>query len=569
MRQSRRLRAPLFRPAVVVFLGLATLALILAVPAPSRAATITIVNLDGPNEGFNDPTPAAPVGDNPETTIGDQRLFVFQTAAWIWGALLPSDVEIRVGARFDLQTCTETSGVLGSAGPGTVHRDFANAPFANTWYHQALANRLAGVDLSLQNDITTTFNSGVGSAGCLTSGWYYGIDGNEGTQIELLPVVLHELGHGLGFSTTTNGSTGGLMNGAPHVYDRFLMSASTGLHWNEMTITQRTASAVGCGDLVWDGPFVTARAPSVLGPKAVLHVNAPAGGGGDYEVGQASFGPALDEPGVTADVVLADDGTGIVTNACEPIVNDVAGKLVIVDRGGCFFTVKAKNIQDAGAVGMIVADSVAGCPAAGMGGSDPSIVIPSVRVTQADGDFLKDHLAGMNATLGVDPSQRAGTRVGRVMMNTPNPYQSGSSVSHWDTGPTPDLLMEPAINASLSFDVDLTREMFADIGWYGAASAVATEPGTSRSPELALSRSAPNPSGPGWTTVRFSIPKAGRVALRVYDVSGRLVASPVDRVLEEGSYVSRIPTENLAAGVYFYSLETGEGKLSRRLVVTR
>jgi hypothetical protein len=69
--------------------------------------------------------------------------------------------------------------------------------------------------------------------------------------------------------------------------------------------------------------------------------------------------------------------------------------------------------------------------------------------------------------------------------------------------------------------------------------------------------------------VRFSIPSAGRVALKVYDVSGRLVAAPVDRVLEPGSYVSRIPTGDLAAGVYFYSLEAGGRKLSRRLVVVR
>jgi PA domain len=553
------------RTLLPLFAGLA----LLAAPIAVRAATITIVNLDGPMEGFNDPTPEDPVGDNPGTTIGEQRLFVFHTAASIWGALLPSTLEIRVGARFDPQTCTETTGVLGSAGPGSVHRDFANAPFSNTWYHQALANRLSGTDLSGLNDITATFNVSVGSPTCLTSGWYYGIDGNEGTQLELLPVVLHELGHGLGFSTTTSGITGGMMNGAPHVYDRFLMSVTSGLHWNQMTSGQRASSAVGCGDLVWDGPFVTARAPSILGPKSLLHVNPPSTAAGDYEVGQASFGPLPDETGVTADVVLANDGTGVTANACEPIVNDVAGKIVLMDRGGCFFTVKVKNAQDAGAVGVIVADSIAGCPPAGMGGSDPTIVIPAVRITQADGDFLKQNLDGLNATILVDPSKRSGMRAGRVMMNTPNPFQSGSSVSHWDTGPTPDILMEPAINASLSRDVDLTQEMFADIGWYGAASSVATEPATGGALELALGQSTPNPSGAGLTTVRFSIPTTGAVALRVYDVSGRLVAAPVERVLGAGSYVSRIETGDLAAGVYFYSLAAGGRKITRRLVVVK
>ena len=69
--------------------------LFLVAVASPRAATITIINLDGAGEGFNDPTPATPVGGNPGTTIGQQRLNVFQEAANIWGGLLPSAVEIR------------------------------------------------------------------------------------------------------------------------------------------------------------------------------------------------------------------------------------------------------------------------------------------------------------------------------------------------------------------------------------------------------------------------------------------------------------------------------------------
>ena len=67
-----------------------TTLLVLAAALTVNAATITIVNQDGLNEGFNDPTPAAPVGGNNGATIGQQRLNVFQEAADIWGALLPS-----------------------------------------------------------------------------------------------------------------------------------------------------------------------------------------------------------------------------------------------------------------------------------------------------------------------------------------------------------------------------------------------------------------------------------------------------------------------------------------------
>src|SRR5437762_10183447 len=107
----------------VLFLTLA----FLFVAAVTRAATITIINLDGPGEGFNDPTPAAPVGGNPGTTVGAQRLYVFQQAARIWGGILPSSVEIRARAKFDPLLCTTNSAILGSGGPATIWRDFAGA----------------------------------------------------------------------------------------------------------------------------------------------------------------------------------------------------------------------------------------------------------------------------------------------------------------------------------------------------------------------------------------------------------------------------------------------------------
>jgi hypothetical protein len=54
-------------------------------------AHVIVLNADGPGEGFNDPTPVAPVGGNPGTTRGQQRLIAFQFAADIWGATLDSN----------------------------------------------------------------------------------------------------------------------------------------------------------------------------------------------------------------------------------------------------------------------------------------------------------------------------------------------------------------------------------------------------------------------------------------------------------------------------------------------
>jgi len=77
-------------------------AAILTFPAVSQgAATIVILNANAAGVGFNDPTPAAPVGGNPGTTRGQQRLNAFQAAANIWGATLNSTVTIVVQATLE------------------------------------------------------------------------------------------------------------------------------------------------------------------------------------------------------------------------------------------------------------------------------------------------------------------------------------------------------------------------------------------------------------------------------------------------------------------------------------
>ena len=122
----------------------------------------------------------------------------FQAAADVWAANFQSSVPINIDATWSRST---SFSILGSARPGSYYSGFTGAPDQSLWYPSALANALAGRDLSGNSpEIIIQVNS--------LATWFRGTSGLPSkTEYDLQSVFLHEMAHGLGFLSTDSYDT--------------------------------------------------------------------------------------------------------------------------------------------------------------------------------------------------------------------------------------------------------------------------------------------------------------------------------------------------------------------------
>ena len=142
---------------------------------------------------------------------------VFEKAAATWSTVFSSDVPINVYVKW----ASLSANVLGSAGASVNVRNFVGANRLNTFYPIALAEKMAHKNLNGTNpDIVATFNSDF-------TAWYIGTDGMPNiNQIDLYSVVLHEMGHGLGFIGQVNVTNGEAGYGYPGIFDQYMVNAA-------------------------------------------------------------------------------------------------------------------------------------------------------------------------------------------------------------------------------------------------------------------------------------------------------------------------------------------------------
>lgn len=165
-------------------------------------------------------------------------------------------------------------------------------------------------------------------------------------------------------------------------------------------------------------------------PKDLL-VNSPSSIAGGYFVADNAFDPGHVNlpaiPGITTDLVLYEDAVlPSYTDGCEAPVNPslLSGKIVIVRRGNCNFTVKVLNAQNAGAIAVIVVNNDTANPNqyVNMSGAEAGISIPAVFVTYNIGEAIIAEMQNgtVNVTLRDDPA---------TFVNTDGDFDNGV-ISH-------------------------------------------------------------------------------------------------------------------------------------------
>ncbi len=199
-------------------------------------------------------------------TWDSQAQAAFQYAVDIWETQLTSSIPITV----DAEWTALPSGVLGSAGATSLYRNFSGAPMSDTWYPVALAEKLANSDLNGGvAEIHAQFNSAFSS-------WYFGTDGNTPSdKYDFASVVLHELGHGLGFfgsmivddgdssngdecTGTANVGCWGNGSGFPFVYDQFTENGSGAALLSFPQNSLELGAQLTSNDVFFDGPNTNA-----------------------------------------------------------------------------------------------------------------------------------------------------------------------------------------------------------------------------------------------------------------------------------------------------------------------
>jgi hypothetical protein len=319
-----------------------------------------------------------------------QAQAAFQTAIDIWETILSSPVPIRI----DAQWTSLGANVLGSAIYAGAYANFKGAQKLNVFYPVAIAEKITGEELNDGDaDIFASFNSAFD--------WHF--DPNTtppAGKYDLTTVVLHEIGHGLGFAgtfeaTSTQGEVGLQGTGIPIIYD---VPIENGTNSNLIESFDSPSSALRTqltsANLFFDSP--TSGRPKLYAPvifdggSSISHIDENTFNGPPNALMTPQIAPMeqIRDPGVALNM-LEDMGWSYVRINHQPVPNteNVAGPFTVTvtiqddDDGYVVNSVKLNHTLD-GTNFTTVTMTATGNP------DEFSATIPSTNAPQTYGYFL-------------------------------------------------------------------------------------------------------------------------------------------------------------------------------------
>ena len=175
---------------------------------------------------------------------------------------------------------------------------------------------------------------------------------------------------------------------------------------NATAVGVLTVASAGNGS---DKPYIQGSPASAPSALSVAQTQVPSAALQLINVDGVDY-PAVFQPwstplaGVLSGPVQYGDGAGGNLDGCAPFsAGSLTGMVVLIDRGACNFTLKIKNVGDAGGIVGIIGLVAPGAPFSGGDGGDAPITIPGYMINQADSNAIK---AAVGATGTVDPGNQ-------------------------------------------------------------------------------------------------------------------------------------------------------------------
>lgn len=468
-----------------------------------------------------------------------EAMAAFDYALDIWSTYISSPIPIKIQANW---VALSEANVLANASPSYVVQIDAGRP--NTWYNMAQASAISGIDIvnelkaqghDVDHDIIVNVNANF-------SNWHFGTNATPTPgKIDFVTVILHEIGHGLGFMGSVQANSSGQQaswgfNGNPTIYDVFvvdglahpivdpvyyqnnslqLYNAATGkesgLHfWNDITLANNSGLPA---KLYTPSEWNQGSSYSHLDqqrfsntPNALMRP-------------MVDFNYAIHSPGPVVCAMFADMGWPLGSSCTDIIVTEAVESAITVS-----------------------------VPSLDMGVTNVSSPInKNIKIINIDTENplnghieIQNNLAFSllgNSIYSIKPGLNLDLRINY------NPPYSGIHTSRL-------YIYHNGANAQSPIIIPLKGEALE------------------RDQVVKLEQGYPNPFTDA-VTIPFTLPKTSNVTLEVYDVLGKHVQTLINGEQPSGHYSQTLRSDGLAGGVYFYILTVEGERKSGKLFLIR